>query len=106
MLNDVLIGTLLSIPIGIGTGLAVAPIERWRENRGKTRGLAKSRWMRQEYVETLNYVRHPHVFTQYLLHKLIDIVSSVGMIVLGMSLALGAIMLLHPHGILSPTGKI
>ena len=62
---------MLSIPIGIATGLAVNPIQKWFENRGKTKAAVKLKDVKDRYEIVLFYRLHPHLFTQYLLHTVI-----------------------------------
>jgi hypothetical protein len=64
-------GALLSIPIGIATGLAVNPIQKWIENRGEARAAIKLKETRMQYERVLFYLLHPHLFTQYLLQTVI-----------------------------------
>jgi hypothetical protein len=71
MSNDVWIGALISVPIGIATGVAVVPIQKWIENRGKAKALIQSRDARERYTSVLFYRLHPHLFTQYLLRTVI-----------------------------------
>lgn len=71
MSNDVWIGALLSVPIGIATGVAVTPIQRWIENRGKNKALVESKRVREQYNSVIFYRLHPHIFTQYLLNVVI-----------------------------------
>jgi hypothetical protein len=78
---DLWFGALLSIPIGIGTGLAVTPLQRALENRGKAKAVAETKRAKEIYTETLFFVGHPHLFTQYLIQVAIKttfIGSAVG----------------------------
>ena len=66
MSNDVLLGAVLSVPIGIATGLAVTPLQRWFENRGKAKAVGETKRAEAEYKNVLFYRQHPDEFTQYL----------------------------------------
>jgi hypothetical protein len=66
------IGTLLSIPIGVGTGLAVAPIQRFFRNRGDAKAIEESQRTREEYRRVLFFIEHPEMFTQYLVQVVIE----------------------------------
>lgn len=59
-------GLLLSIPIGIVTGLITPPIQRWLQARGKDKALKDLARAREELAEVTYYVENPHIFTQYL----------------------------------------
>ena len=83
MTSDLWLGALLSIPIGIGTGLAVGPIERWWESHGKSKALEKSMEMRVDYAAALFFVQHPHEFTQFLLREIVRGLLGIGEILLG-----------------------
>jgi hypothetical protein len=64
-------GAILSIPIGIATGLAVNPVQKWLENRGKAKAAIKLKDVKDQYERVLFYRLHPHLFTQYLLQTVI-----------------------------------
>jgi hypothetical protein len=83
MSADVWIGAVLSIPIGIATGLAVTPAQRWIENRGKQKALVQSKRVKADYDAIIFYRLHPHIFTQYCLQVVIKttfIAAAVGII--------------------------
>jgi hypothetical protein len=72
MSNDVWYGALISVPVGIATGLAVPPLQRWLENRGNQKLAEQERRSREEYEEVLFYRKNPETFTQYLVHVAIQ----------------------------------
>jgi hypothetical protein len=84
--KDVWIGALLSIPIGIITGLLVAPIQRWYQSRGETREVARAKRLKSEYDEIIFYARHPHKFTHFLGKTLITLIMSVTIWLVGSSM--------------------
>jgi hypothetical protein len=65
MSSDIFIGALLSIPIGIGTGLAVPAVQRWLENRGKARSFNQDKRTAEDYKNVLYSLRNPQLTTQY-----------------------------------------
>ena len=71
MSSDVWLGALISVPIGIATGLAVTPVQKWLEDRGKTKALVHSRDTQHQYAAVLFYRMHSDLFTQYLLRVVI-----------------------------------
>lgn len=56
--SDLIIGSLLSIPIGIGTGLVVDPIKRWWNNREQSNHAKRLETMRAEYMDVLYNAIH------------------------------------------------
>ena len=72
MTSDVWYGALLSIPIGIATGLAVPLLQRWWENRGNKKQANEERRTKEEYLQVAFYKNHPETFTQYLVHVAIQ----------------------------------
>jgi len=68
---------LLSIPIGIATGLSVTPLQRFLEYRARQELPSNGRYLREEYLETDFYRTHPEAFTQYLVQVDQDELSSV-----------------------------
>ncbi len=58
---------VLSVPVGIGTGLAVPPLQRWYKHRHKTRQIRHLEDQRDEYYETLVFLRNPEKFSQFLI---------------------------------------
>jgi hypothetical protein len=64
---------LLSIPLGIVSGLLVPYIQRWIDSRGQVKGVAKRDRMRKEYRQAMSYARHPDLFTHYLIRGLLSI---------------------------------
>jgi len=66
MTDDVWIGAILSVPIGVGTSLAMPVIQRKLDERGNRKVLAESNRVRTEYEEVLFYHQNPVLFTQYL----------------------------------------
>jgi hypothetical protein len=81
--NDLWIGVALSIPIGIGTGLLVAPIQEWYKNRGKTKEEGLTHRLRWEYGQALTFVTHPHKYTQFLLNVIIRMLICIACWVVG-----------------------
>jgi hypothetical protein len=100
MSDDVLIGALLSIPIGIITGLAVTPIQRWMDGWGKDKKQIEDERTKKEYDSALYYARHPSLLSQYLLQVTIRttfVGAGVG-VLSGVIFALGnAITVLHAY---------
>jgi len=66
MSSDTLLGLLLSVPIGIATGLVTPIIQRWLESKGKERAFRFARRTLQELEIVTFYREHPADFTQYL----------------------------------------
>ena len=71
------LGALLSIPIGIGTGLLIAPIQRWYQSWGKTREEARHARIEREYAQALSFVRYPHMFTRFAFRTVVSMVMAI-----------------------------
>ena len=67
MSGDVWIGALISIPIGVGTGIVAPLIQHWYQTQSTWRAEKRSAMRRTEYWRTLLYVARPELFTQYLI---------------------------------------
>lgn len=67
MTTEFWIGTLVSIPLGIGTSLATPPIQRWIDSRSEAAALNSQRRMREVYQEAFFYTHHHDAFTQLLI---------------------------------------
>ncbi len=67
--TDLWLGTLLSIPIGIGTGLAGPPLQRWYKHRSKARRIRILEDQKASYYEALFYLARPEKFTQFLIRS-------------------------------------
>jgi hypothetical protein len=65
----VILGGLLSIPLQIGTALLFPRVQRWLDDRGKTRAFKKSNEMRKQYEEAYYFFTYPHRMTQYFLNR-------------------------------------
>jgi uncharacterized integral membrane protein len=61
MNSELWIGTAISIPIGIASGLAVAPIQRWMDRWGETTHQKKKSRMKDEYAEVTDSALHPEM---------------------------------------------
>ena len=83
MSNDVWIGALLSVPIGIGTGLVIPSLQRWYEGIGKSRSQSRHDRLVYEYGETLHYVSHPTKFTYFLIISVLRCVIATVAITMG-----------------------
>lgn len=90
MSSDVWIGALLSIPIGIATGLAIDPVKKFWGDRGKAKAEVQRQDIKDRYVATLFYRMHPHLMTQYLAHSIL-LATFVGA---AMSIFVGTMLLL------------
>lgn len=73
MSREFWLGLALSVPIGIGCGLAVPRLQRWLDEQGKSRAFKRSKREQQDYEEAFYYHSHPHIFTQYLIHQLVNL---------------------------------
>lgn len=82
------IGTLLSVPIGVGTGLAVPPIQRFFRSRGDAKAIEESQKARHEYLRVLFFLQHPEMLTQYLVEVGIEIAFASLTTVLALSVGL------------------
>jgi hypothetical protein len=71
--NDVWWGALVSIPIGIATGLAVPWLEKRLASSGKALAQANTQRVYKEYGEALFYRKTPIVFTQHLVQVIVQI---------------------------------
>ena len=69
--TEVLVASFLSIPIGILTGLAVAPLRNWYRARGKSWAVTQFNLDRLEYLNTLRYRENPAEFTHFLLFTIV-----------------------------------
>lgn len=58
MSSDLVIGTLLSIPIGIGTGIAVDPVKRWWQRRNESNHAKRLDQIKDEYMDVLYCAIH------------------------------------------------
>jgi hypothetical protein len=61
------LGLILSVPIGILTGLYTPKIQKWLESRGKEKAEIELRQAKEELEAIEKYVSNPHEFTQYLI---------------------------------------
>ena len=69
-------GGLLSIPIGLGTGLMFPSVQRWFDAKMKVRAFKKSSRTRKEYEEALYFVTYPHKMTHYFLNRGLELVRT------------------------------
>ena len=60
-------GAIVSIPIGILSGLAVRPVQTWLDRRVVTRSAAQLIQIRRDYAEVLRYSNDQNALTQYLI---------------------------------------
>jgi hypothetical protein len=68
-----ILGGILSIPLGLATGLMFPTVQRWIDVRMKARAFAKSKRMRKEYEEALYFHTYPHKMTHYFLNRGIEL---------------------------------
>jgi hypothetical protein len=61
MSSELWIGTLISVPIAIMSGLAVAPIQRWMDRWGQTSHQKKHSRMKVEYELVIDSALHPEM---------------------------------------------
>lgn len=61
------LGLILSVPIGILTGLYTPKIQKWLESRSKEKAEIELRQTKAELESIERYVSNPHEFTQYLI---------------------------------------
>lgn len=92
MSGEFWLGTLLSIPIGVGTGLAIAPVQRWLDSYGKYRSLGRTKRMRADYEEAHYFFTYPHRMTHYFLNRAIELLRWTMFVGLGF----GGVMLMKP----------
>ncbi len=71
-MSDLLIGILLSIPIGIATSLITPWIQGKLDQLNKYRSLAATKRLDDEYRRVLLFRNNPHEFTQYLVQVAIQ----------------------------------
>jgi hypothetical protein len=76
-------GILLSIPIGVGTGLSVAPIQRWLDSYGRHRSLSRTKRMRADYEEAHYFFTYHHRLTHYFLNRAIEILRQIMFVGIG-----------------------
>ena len=82
MSNEFWIGVLLSVPIGIGTGLAVAPIQRWMGNWNAASRQTKRERQRREYLEVLFFLGRPELLAPHLIITVLALLGFLMIIVL------------------------
>jgi hypothetical protein len=75
------LGAILSVPFQIVTGLMFPSIQRWTEARLKRLAFAKSRWMREDYLDARHYHDNPHLFTQLILYRMFALLVAIFMLV-------------------------
>jgi hypothetical protein len=92
MSNDVWIGALLSVPIGVGTGLAVTPLQQWYRELGKSRAEAERNLMTHQYGQALFYISHPHRFTQYLVVEAVRAIAAIAAMLVGGGISFGTVL--------------
>lgn len=63
----ILIGTLVSIPVGLLTGLLLSPTQRGLRTLGSKAIRTRRQWREQQYEEVLYYVENPVKFAQRLI---------------------------------------
>jgi hypothetical protein len=73
--NEFWLGIGLSIPIGIGTGLAVAPIQKWIDNRSEASRQTKRERQKQEYMEVLFFLRRPELLASQLILRVLSLLG-------------------------------
>jgi hypothetical protein len=76
-LEGVVLGTLLSIPVGIGTGLLVDPLRSWIDKKALNRSV-EVRDEQEEYKIILLERKFPHVFTQDLVRAVLKATLILG----------------------------
>jgi hypothetical protein len=87
--SDLWIGALLSIPIGLGTGLAGPPLLRWYKHRAKARRQRKLENQKAEYMRTLFLFRNPELYTHFLIDCAIKMI--LGAVTVGTGLGFAVI---------------
>jgi hypothetical protein len=71
-------GAIVSVPIGILSGLAVGPVQRWLDNRSAASRQTKRERQASEYAEVLFFVLHPELLAAYLIVRLILFLDFLG----------------------------
>ena len=73
-------GAIVSVPIGILSGLAVGPVQKWLDNRSAASRQTKRERQASEYAEVLFFVLRPELLSAYLLVRVTAIVGFFGTI--------------------------
>jgi len=94
MSTEFWIGVVLSVPIGIATGLATPYFQRRIEERGKRRAGAEFRRAVRQLREAFYFRAHPDAFTHYLVEVAIKttFVAAIMAIVTGLIFAINQMM--------------
>jgi hypothetical protein len=103
--TSILVSAFLSIPIGILTGLAIPPIQRWYRARHKSKAVAELDRLKRCYSEALFYREHPAEFREYLLVMVIRHIQTLGFWLLStffMALSLVAAFMVKMSGKTAP----
>jgi hypothetical protein len=79
MSSDLWLGVLFSIPIGIGTGLAVAPVQKWIDNRSVASRYTKLKRQKREYEEVLFFASRPELLSSHLIITTLVLGCAVGL---------------------------
>lgn len=79
---------LLTIPMSILAGLAVRPIERWYERRGKSNEAIRKIQFERDFQQTAEFIEHPHLFTQFLLRTIINLIRAFAITILGLLISI------------------
>jgi hypothetical protein len=80
--NEFWLGVVLSVPIGIGTGLAVAPIQRWMDNWSAASRQTKRARQTREYLEVLFFLGRPELLAPHLIVTVLALLGFLMIIVL------------------------
>jgi hypothetical protein len=83
MLSGFWLGILLSIPISLGTGLLIRPIQLQIRRRSKASQAAQVKRQEEEYRQTVWYSLYPERLTHYLFLQLVKPINALEMIVVG-----------------------
>ena len=90
MYNSPWLNIPIMVVIGVFSGLAVQPVQRWLENRGKAARSARTERIVTEYEHVMFFLTHPELFAPRLL------IDFYMILIAGLSVILGSTLALSP----------